>query len=239
MMSKLFSIGLAILAIAALGCGEEEVPPPPAAAPPAEAAAAAAPAAGRKGAKANAEPSGLPPLPVADIQERDFLESPTNRDPFRNFADLFVIKPAVAEVNKIQRDVLIQKYALEELKVVGIVTGTAGRVLVVDPTGLGWVLRVGDFVGRSENVRSGGTGGGESAVNWRLDRIRQNDVVFVRETPDPSAPSTTRVLSLRTQDELRQDIRTGIRGTRPDEETEPAPAPASKSKSKSKPAAPR
>ena len=53
--------------------------------------------------------------------------------------------------------------------------------------------------------------------NWRLDRIRENDVVFVRETPDPSAPATTRVLSLRTQDELKQDIRTGIRGTRPDE----------------------
>lgn len=214
---------LGLLLVTGVGCDEETLPPPPPA-PPADAAGAAPEAGGPVGAKGRGkgmvEPPGLPPLPVADIQERDFLESPTNRDPFRNFTDLFVVKKDLpTKGNEIQRDVLVPKYSLEELKVVGIVTGTAGRVLVTDPGGLGWVLRVGDFVGRSENVRSGGTGGGETAVNWRLDRIRQNDVVFVRETPDPSAPSTTRVLSLRTQDELRQEIRTGIRGTRPDDES--------------------
>lgn len=220
---------MALASTGLIGCAEDAAPPPPpAAAPPPAAGAPAAPA--KLGDKKNAkaiEPTDLPPLPTPDIQERDFLESPANRDPFRNFADMFVVKPAAQEV-KIQRDVLIQKHSLDDLKVVGIVTGTAGRVLVTDPEGLGWVLRVGDFVGRPEIVRSGGAQAGGVAVNWRLDRIRDNDCVFIRETPDPTAPATTRVLSLRTQDELRQEIRTGIRGTRPDEIEPETPAPGAR-----------
>ncbi len=217
-------IPTSLLMVLIVGCGEDAPPPPP---PPTGAEAQAGPqgqpgqAPGAAGGKrGTAEPTDLPPLPAPDIHERDFLESPTNRDPFRNFADAFAPKPATAEVAKVQRDVLVSRFALEELKISGIVLGTASRVLVTDPTGLGWVLRVGDFVGRSEVIRSGGAGAGEVAVNWRLDRIRENDVVFVRETPDPAAPPTTRVLSLRTQEELNEDIRTGIRGTRPDESTD-------------------
>lgn len=213
---------------AAVGCGEDAPPPPPQAG---SATPAAAPAKEKakpgKGGKVTkvAEPTDLPPLPTPDIQERDFLESPANRDPFKNYSDLFVIKPKTEQVT-IQREVLIQKHSLESLKIVGIVTGTSGRVLVEDPDHLGWVLRVGDFVGQPEVVRSGGAGGGDVAVNWRVDRIRENDVVFVRELPDPTAPATTRVLSLRTQDELRQEIRTGIRGTRPDEDDGGEEAPS-------------
>ena len=77
------------------------------------------------------------------------------------------------------------------------------------------------------------------AVNWRLDRIRENDIVFVRETPDPSAPATTRVLSLRTQDELKQDIRTGIRGTRPDESSGADNDDDKPAKAKAQPPAPK
>ena len=58
--------------------------------------------------------------------------------------------------------------------------------MVTDPSGLGWILRVGDFVGKSEVLQSGGTTGSDVAVNWRVDRIRENDIVFVRE--DPSRP---------------------------------------------------
>lgn len=207
-----------LLMVVLVGCGEDLPPAPPAASGAAPAQPGEAQAAPRAdGKKGPVEPADLPPLPVPDINERDFLEGPTNRDPFKDFADVFAPKPTLADTKTVQRDVLVAKYALEELKVSGIVSGAAARVLVTDPAGVGWVLRVGDFVGRSEVIRSGGTGGGEVAVNWRLDRIRENDIVFVRETPDPSAPATTRVLSLRTQDELKQDIRTGIRGTRPDE----------------------
>ncbi len=44
--------------------------------------------------------------------------------------------------------------------------------------------------------------GADVAVNWRVDRIREADVVFVREDPShPEIPPTTRVVSLRSPDE--------------------------------------
>lgn len=233
-MKQLLIIALVIVGpLSWIGCGED-APPPPAAGSGAPAAAAPPPRAGakKKGATSAAEPDDLPPLPVPDIQEKDFLESPTNRDPFRNFQDLFAIKVTTNVPTKNEKDVLVSKYALEELKIVGIVNGTAARVLISDPTGLGWVLRVGDYVGKAEYIHGSGTGDNSTPVNWRLDRIRENDVVFIRESPDPASPAATRVLSLRTQDELKQEIRTGIRGTRPDEQPVnpsgplgPAPAP--------------
>lgn len=233
-MRQLLIVALMVVGpVSWIGCGEDEAPPPPpAAAPPAEEAPASPRAAGKKKGDVDAEPTDLPPLPVPDIQEKDFLESPTNRDPFRNFQDLFALKVTTNVPTKNEKDVLVSKYALEELKIVGIVNGTAARVLISDPTGLGWVLRVGDYVGKAEYIHGSGTGDNSTPVNWRLDRIRENDVVFIRESPDPASPAATRVLSLRTQDELKQDIRTGIRGTRPDEQPTspsgplgPAPAP--------------
>ncbi|MFO0550279.1 MAG: pilus assembly protein PilP [Polyangiaceae bacterium] len=232
-MKTAIHLGFGALLFGLVACGgQDKPPPPPSNSPAADAPPPKAPTK-KKGKKDDGtiegEPADLPPLPVPDIQERDFLESPTNRDPFQDYADVFSTKPVEVRQNNIQRDVLVAKYALEELKIVGIVLGGGARVLVTDPTGLGWVLRVGDFVGKAETIRAGGAGGGV-AVNWRLDRIRENDVVFVRETPDASAPAATRVLSMRTQDELKQEIRTGIRGTRPDEEksAEPPGAPIRK-----------
>jgi type IV pilus assembly protein PilP len=111
------------------GCGEDEPPPPPAAAtgmPADTPVPGGAPAAAGKGKSKAAEPTDLPPLPTPDIQERDFLESPANRDPYKTYADLFIIRPKTEQVT-IQREVLIQKHSLESLKIVGIVTGTSGR----------------------------------------------------------------------------------------------------------------
>lgn len=190
------------------GCGDS--PPvagsanPAGAAPPAPGQpAAAGRAAG--GPQAAAVPSNLPPLPQREITERDFNES--NRDPFKAYVEA---KPTVTVV-KTQRDVLLSKYSLEECKIAGIITGDTPRVLINDPTGLGWVVHAGDFVGRAEKVHAGGAGGVDVSVNWRVDRIRSNDVVFVREDPSrPDLQATTRVLSLRTADELNPEIRTGI-----------------------------
>ena len=197
-------------------CGDDPPAKPPPAAAPVEAGGQPGPGGAPKaaGSAAPGEPDGLPPLPVIDFQERDFQESASNRDPFKDFSEPSVV-PQQDAPEQDKQDVLVNKYALEELKIVGIITGSAARVLVEDPTGLGWVLRVGDFVGREEGVRGGQ--GTNVPTRWRLDRIRENDVVFIRESPDPSTPATTRVLSMRSSEELKQDIRTGIRGTRPDE----------------------
>lgn len=202
-------------------CGDDPVAQPAPAAAPAQQGGAQPRPAGRAKPEASSsagEPDGLPPLPVIDFQERDFQESASNRDPFRDFSEPSGPRPKDTPTEE-KQDVLVSKYSLEELKIVGIITGSAPRVLVEDPTSLGWVLRVGDFVGREETVRGGQ--GTNIPTRWRLDRIRENDVVFIRESPDPSTPATTRVLSMRSQEELKQEIRTGIRGTRPDEK--PAP----------------
>jgi type IV pilus assembly protein PilP len=221
------SLVLTVLVTLLMGC-EDEIPPPPAAPAAAPGAPAAAPGGrGDPKAAATGEPEGLPPLPVVDFQERDFQESPINRDPFRNFSEPAEVSSTTDTTNKVKAEVLVSNYALEELKIVGIVTGSVGRVLVNDPTGLGWVLRVGDFVGHEEGGQS--ASGTTSASHWRLDRIRENDVVFIRESPDPSTPATTRVLSMRAPDELKREIRTGIRGTRPDE-APPEDAPSEKKK---------
>lgn len=152
-------------------------------------------------------PSDLPPLPIRDIQEKDFVESDTSRDPFRSYADVFANQEAKRTV--IQREVLVGRYSLDDVKVNGIITGSLGRALVSDPSGLGWVIRVGDFVGKADSVRVGGAGGKEVAINWRVDRIRNNDIVFIREDPSrPDIPPATRVLSLRAEDELNPEIRT-------------------------------
>jgi len=194
--------------------------------------AAPVPRANRATGTAAPVPTDLPPLPVRDIQERDFAESPSNRDPFRSYADAFKTQTGSKKIT-VQREVLINKYALDELKIVGIVNGGAGRVLIDDPTGLGWVVKVGDFIGKPEVVRSGGTTGADVSVNWRVDRIRPNDVVFVREDPSrPDVPATTRILSLRTAEELNPEIRTGVRQSAPNQTVGPvgpgggAPQPA-------------
>ncbi|KYF77101.1 pilus assembly protein PilP, partial [Sorangium cellulosum] len=138
----------------------------------------------------------MPPLPLREFQEADFSESDRSRDPFRSFESLFATQ-ARGRVT-IQRQVLVDRFALDELKLVGVVSRAPARALVTDPTGLGWVIKVGDFVGKAEIVHAGGPTGVDVAVNWRVDRIRDSDVVFIREDPShPEIPPTTRVIALR------------------------------------------
>ena len=206
---RLVWTALTLVCVALAGCGGDEpvkAPPKPGGTP-----AAAAPQA-RPGASASAGPSptaNMPPLPKRDFQERDFAETEGSRDPFRGFA------ADLAQQNKkvyvVQRKVLVDRYALEELKLVGLVTGNPSRALLIDPTGFGWIAKVGDFVGKSEVVHSGGPSGADVPINWRVDRIRPADVVFIREDPShPDIPPTTRVIALRTVEENARSRAQGI-----------------------------
>lgn len=165
------------------------------AAPPAT-VAQAAPAAP---SVADAGADSTPAIPAREVQESDFSESERSRDPFRSFERLFVQQNRA--VGRLQRTVLSERYALDELKLTGIVSGGSARALLVEPGGLGWVAKVGDFIGRAELVHAGGPTGSDVAINWRVDRIRESDVVFVREDPShPEIPPTTRVVALRVED---------------------------------------
>lgn len=195
-----------VWAVATTACGgssndqpipTKPVPAQPAVPPPAPAAQQA-----RGAADAGAaEPTGLPPLPLREFGEKDFSETDSNRDPFRNYSNYF-FEQAKQKVT-IQRKVLVDNYALDELKLVGVVTKGASRVLLQPPQGQSCIASVGDFVGKAEVVHSGGPTGADVAINWRIDRIRDDDVVFVREDPShPEIPPTTHVVSLRTAADL-------------------------------------
>ncbi|MBK7579697.1 MAG: pilus assembly protein PilP [Myxococcales bacterium] len=141
---------------------------------------------------------GLGP-PKIDFQEAEFAENEKSRDPFRSFANMFV-QEARGKV-KSQREVLLDQYTVDELKLIGIVTGIdPAKAMLVDPTGKGHVVQRGQFVGRAEVVQASTTTARAYEINWRVDRIRDGDVVLIREDPqNPDVPSATKVIPLRPE----------------------------------------
>jgi type IV pilus assembly protein PilP len=145
---------------------------------------------------ASASASGLPPeLKGPEYTENDFVESDRNRDPFRSF--LVQQQPANKEALN-QRKVELAQYSIDELKLIAIVQGSdQARAMFLDPSGKGTVVYKGTFVCRSEVVHIGGSNGPEYQLNWRVDRIREGDVVLIREDPaQPAIPPATRVIPL-------------------------------------------
>jgi type IV pilus assembly protein PilP len=136
-----------------------------------------------------------------EFQEQDFVETERNRDPFRSYISALA-RNAGQSTTK-QRDVMLDRYSIDELKLVGIVTGGAEhRAMLVDPTGKGWIIRRGQFIGKEEVVHGKGSSGADYALNWRVDRIRDGDIVLVREDPAHSdVPPATRVIPLRPDNE--------------------------------------
>jgi type IV pilus assembly protein PilP len=162
----------------------DAAPPPPPVRGPAAVAAA---------------PIASAPLPKMEFHEDDFSETERSRDPFRSFAKLFSEQGKTRV--KSQRQVLLDHYAIDDLKLIGLVTRTdTPRAMLVDPSGRGWVVTRGQFIGRPELVHAGGPGGVDYELNWRVDRIREGDLVLVREDPAHSEiPPATRVIALRTE----------------------------------------
>jgi type IV pilus assembly protein PilP len=163
------------------GCGDkvmQSTPPPPAQ---------------RGSQQANLPNTQQKPV---EYSENDFVENDHNRDPFRSYVTLFVEKNATPQ--KIQRYVVLEQYSIDELKLVAIVSGSDyPRAMLVDPTTKGWVIKRGDFVGRPDVVHTGGTNGTDYQLNWRVDRIRDGDVVLIREDPaQPGIAPASRVIPL-------------------------------------------
>ncbi len=187
----------ALLALSLLaGCSDDPpaaVSPPPGVnpPPPASPAALAAPS-----ASADAGRDAAPP-PKFDIVESEFTESERSRDPFRSFLDVF--KEENKGAAKSQREVVLSQFAIDELKLIGIVTrAEPAKAMLVDPAGTGHVVQRGQFVGKPDIVQAAGRSGASYEINWRVDRIRDGDIVLIREDPaNPDVPSATRVIPLR------------------------------------------
>ena len=152
--------------------------------------------------------SSLAPPPIArmDFAENDFVESDRNRDPFRTYLATFA-PPERQRVAKNQRAVLLPQFSIDELKLVAIVTGgDFPRAMMIDPGGKGWVLKRGDFVGRPEIVHIGGANGADYQLNWRVDKVRDGDIVFIREDPaQPGIPPASRVVTLHPEQQEQRD----------------------------------
>jgi type IV pilus assembly protein PilP len=160
-------------------------------------AAAAPPSSARAGA--SAQPGEDEGPPAVEFQEADFAETERSRDPFRSFSKLFS-EQAKSRI-KSQRDVVLEQYSVDELRLIGIVTRIEpAKAMMVDPTGKGHVISRGQFIGRPEIVQ-GGSSGADYEINWRVQRIRDSDIVLVREDPaNPDVPTATRVIPLRPED---------------------------------------
>lgn len=185
-----FAVTAGVLLLASsLACGEDVKTP----APDAKAASAKP----KKSRKDKSEEKGeQPDLPARVELPIDFNEAARTRDPFFSYAREFAAE-AKKRV-KSQREVVLDQYGLDELKLAGLITGIRpARAMLIDPTKTGHVVHEGQFVGRSEVVQ-GGTTGADYEINWRVDRIRDTDIVLVREDPsNPDVPSATRVITLR------------------------------------------
>lgn len=195
MRRTLWVLGLTALPLAA--CEDEVVSGPAVAS--AAAPGAAAPRAPGSGAPAGSAAAPVGSAPKFEIVEAEFTESERSRDPFRSFLDLF--KEEDRGAAKSQREVVLSQFAIDELKLIGIVTrAEPAKAMLVDPGGMGHVVQRGQFVGKPDIVQAAGRTGASYEINWRVDRIRDGDIVLIREDPsNPDVPSATRVIPLRPE----------------------------------------
>jgi type IV pilus assembly protein PilP len=131
-------------------------------------------------------------------RDSDFVESEQNRDPFRSYAiELRAKAPVVA-----QRMVLMPETAVDDMRLIAIISGVEQpRAMIVDAAGVGYTASRGDFLGKAEVVQGPGADALPVALNWRVERIRENELVLARE--DPSAPGRaplTKVIALHEDD---------------------------------------
>lgn len=131
--------------------------------------------------------------------DEDFVESERNRDPFRSYLAAFQAKAP----DDIQRRVVMPTTAIEAMKLVAIISGVPKpKAMLVDPMGMGHTVERGMYIGRPKIIQA--TGNVSMTLNWRVDRIRENEVVLTRQDPsDPTRPALTRVIPLR--EELAQN----------------------------------
>ncbi len=179
-------VGLGL--VAACGSSSAPPPPPPGAAPPKAAVVASA----------SASASALPAL---NINDSDFTESDTSRDPFHVFVQ--AVKPTVESKLAPQYTVLLEKYSVDELKLVAIISSGEGpRAMFIDPTGKGHTVMRGLHIGRGELVKLGAGAISSYPLHWKVDRIKPNEVVLVREdTLHPEVQPTYREIFLHTETE--------------------------------------
>jgi Tfp pilus assembly protein PilP len=90
---------------------------------------------------------------LAEVRKRqltneDFAEGENNRDPFRSYLSTFAVQVVVNKQHKI----VLEKFALDELKLIAIVggEGAPAKAMFVDPGGMGVSVQRGDHVSKAD-----------------------------------------------------------------------------------------
>ncbi|MBN2715343.1 MAG: hypothetical protein JXX14_05780 [Deltaproteobacteria bacterium] len=203
---------LLAICIGVSACSEEESNPPqdfrkpgnPAMQPSPEARAAVAQQGAGAMLKEN-EAKANASIRSPKIAETDFIESLKRRDPFRPFVEVIVPKPEVQET--IQREIKLEEYDIEQLRLIAIITNVGDpRAMVVPPNNEGFILRRGDYVGKPDFIDPGNNAD-RIQINWKVHRIHgsgekeERGVYLVRDDPLTPAPDdVTRFMPLYPQD---------------------------------------
>jgi type IV pilus assembly protein PilP len=132
------------------------------------------------------------------FKDDDFVESDHNRDPFRSYASSFGPHKLEASAES-QRSVIMPTTAVESMKLIAIISGLARpKAMLTDVQGVGYVVQRGDYIGTPKVFQT--TGSVAMTLNWRVDRIRDTEVVLTRQDPsDPSRMPLSRIISMRDE----------------------------------------
>jgi len=155
---------------------------------------------GGPGAPAAANGGGAAAKPTADqklvLRDEDFVESERNRDPFRSLAvPSGKVGEPTAPIDP-QRPVVMPDTAVEEMKLIAVILGlTRPKAMLTAPDGVGYVVQRGDYLGKPKVLQA--TGSVPMTLNWRVDRIREHEVVLTRQDPtDASHTPMSRIIAM-------------------------------------------
>lgn len=154
---------------------------------------------GMSGSGGPSKPSA-PPAPVAQAQQGlalkddDFVESERHRDPFRSFA--FASRKNSDVAPDTQRMVIMPETAVEDMKLIAVIAGLERpKAMLIDQRRVGYVVQRGDYIGKPKVFQS--TGSVAMTLNWRIESIRDNEVVLTRQDPgDLGRPPISRIISM-------------------------------------------
>lgn len=177
---------LLFLAVSTLvACSAEDAPAPPI--PVAVAPPAPLPIKARA-----ATTEQLPPLPQADI-DPDSAEAARLRDPFQSGVNLERVADDEATQRLLEQrrtSVPFSDIPVTDLHVRGTVNdGQRPRAIITDANGHTQMVSVGMIIGREMRDRKG------AVSQWKVDRIRDGQVILAQSGGAESAPSKTHILA--------------------------------------------
>lgn len=150
------------------------------------------------GGAAKPAPPAAPKIESLVFKDDDFVESERHRDPFRSF-NLNAKKGQPDVVAHTQRQVIMPETPVESMKLIAVISGlTRPKAMLTDTHNVGYVVQRGDYIGAAKVFQT--TGSVAVTLNWRVDRIRDNEVVLTRQDPsDPGRPPLSRIISMREE----------------------------------------